>query len=99
MKNRAKSLLEPYIFMVMINYIFWIVLYRAENIFSPIIHIFWANTVDGIPIAGALWFLTALFFVYLIVSILDRIDSDKWKIFVIISFAIIGSLQRCTKGT
>lgn len=93
-KNRAKSLLEPYIFMVMINYIFWIVLYRAENIFSPIIHIFWANTVDGIPIAGALWFLTSLFFVYLIVSILDRIDSDKWKIFVIISFAIIGSLLK-----
>lgn len=93
-RKRFKSLIEPYFFIILVNYIFWIILYSPANVLSPIVNIFWANTVDGIPIAGALWFLTSLFFVYLIAYFLDKIADDRRRIFAIVSLAIIGALFR-----
>lgn len=54
--------------------------------FTPLIHLFTINT-DGLPIAGALWFLTALFFADIIYFLIDRWNI-KW---IIIPLVFIGS--------
>lgn len=90
--KKTYALLYPYLTMLILNYLAWIILYRPQNILSPIIHIFWTNTVDGLPIAGALWFLTALFFVFIFALFLDYIKTDGWLIISIVMFAIIGSV-------
>lgn len=64
LKKRVKTMLLPYLFWGMIQYPCW--LFWAwdgqSNMVEPIINLFWVNTNLVMPIAGALWFLTALFF-------------------------------------
>lgn len=88
-RKRVGSLIAPYLIMMAINYLAWIVLYNPENIASPLQHIFYVNTTDGLPIAGALWFLTALFFVFLMATLLDRINDD-YILIIIVLFAVVG---------
>ena len=70
LKRRAKTLLIPYIAFGIICCIIPTALMKSldENTFRIL---FFENT-DGIPIAGALWFLTAMFFTDIIYSILDK---------------------------
>ena len=85
-KKKAKSLLVPYLFWELVHYFVFLNL----NGFSigPLLRLMAINT-DGLPIAGALWFLTALFFSNIIYFLLDR-KKIKWMIFPLI---IIGSFS------
>ena len=72
--DRARRLLVPYLFYGAVNYIFWFFLDRGtgESWYGPLIKLFTYNT-DHLPICGALWFLTALFWCELVYILLDRL--------------------------
>lgn len=72
--SKVKRLLLPYVVYAIINYLFWLVLKidTEVNPVEPLIRLVTYNT-RKLPIAGALWFLTALFFAEVIYIILDRL--------------------------
>lgn len=82
--KKARSLLVPYISFGITHYFVKIILDGFS--IKPLIYLFTFNTVS-LPIAGALWFLTALFFTDIIYFLLDRWNM-KW---LIIPLVLIGS--------
>lgn len=82
--KNARSLLLPYISFGSV----YCIVYWLRNGFSsgPLIALFCFNT-RNFPIAGALWFLTALFFTVVFYSVLDKYD----KKYLIIPLVLIGS--------
>lgn len=95
--KKAKSLLLPYFIFGIAHYL----LYVAENFLThthnhidifPLLHLFSDNTT-GLPICGAIWFLTALFFTDVLYFLIDRyILSDILKAIVVIAIALFGNL-------
>ena len=83
-KYKAKSMLIPYFFFGIFHYIVYIL--KDGFAIGPLLHLLTINT-DGLPIAGALWFLTALFFTDSVYFMLDR-HNCKW---VIVPLILIGS--------
>lgn len=69
--KKAKTLLLPYIIFGVAHYVIWVVINWNAKSVTPFLRLFWENT-DGIAIAGALWFLTALFFTEVIYFLLER---------------------------
>lgn len=64
LKKKAGALLVPYLVFGIMHYMIWLFMqsYKQEPIsLEPLIRLFTINTTK-LPIAGALWFLTALFF-------------------------------------
>jgi fucose 4-O-acetylase-like acetyltransferase len=61
--RRAKALLIPYLVYGALNYIVWLALNRGGGVplLTPLRSLFFTNTDNYMPIAGALWFLTCLF--------------------------------------
>lgn len=89
-KKKAKALLIPYFAFGTIFYI--VELVTMEISIDPLLHLLWINT-GGLPIAGALWFLTALFITEVLYFFIDRYiskDVIKWIIVIIIS--VFGNL-------
>lgn len=82
--KKARSLLIPYISFGIAHYFVKIVLDGFS--LKPLIYLFTFNTIS-LPIAGALWFLTALFFTDIFYFLLDRWNV-KW---LIIPLVLIGS--------
>lgn len=82
--KKAKSLLIPYISFGIAHYLVDIILHGFS--INPFIYLFTFNTVS-LPIAGALWFLTALFFTDVFFFLLDRWNV-KW---LIIPLVLVGS--------
>ncbi len=83
-KKKAKSLLVPYAFFGGFHYLVYL---RSACSLTPLLHLVWINTLD-LPIAGALWFLTALFFTEVLYFILDRYNCKC----LIVPLVLIGSL-------
>jgi fucose 4-O-acetylase-like acetyltransferase len=82
--KKAKSLLIPYVFFGIFHYL--ISFFKSGISIKTLIHIFVINT-NGLPIAGALWFLTALFFTDVIYYFFDKWNT-KW---IIILLVLVGS--------
>ena len=82
--KKTQSLLVPYISFGLAHYLASLVLDGFS--IKPLLHLITLNTY-GLPIAGALWFLTALFFTDIIYFILDRWNV-KW---IIIPLVLVGS--------
>ena len=82
--KKVKSLLIPYISFGIAHYFVDIILHGFS--IKPLIYLFTFNTVS-LPIAGALWFLTALFFTDVFYFLLDRWNA-KW---LIIPLVLVGS--------
>ena len=90
--KKFKSLLIPYILFGAIHFLISIILY-GFNI-SYLKHLLFFNT-DGLPIAGALWFLTALFitdFVYFFIN--KYVKKDIFKSISVIFIFLIYYLFR-----
>lgn len=83
-KKKARSLLVPYVFFGGFHYLVYL---RSTRSLTPLFNLVWTNTLD-LPIAGALWFLTALFFTDMLYFILDRCNR-KW---LIVPLVLVGSL-------
>lgn len=87
--KQAKKLLIPYFAFGIIQYVMWR-LYIGDSI-KQLINLFWINT-DGLAIAGALWFLTALFFVIVSYALIERFIKNEYVQSVIV---VIISLLGC----
>ena len=88
-QKKAKALLIPYLFFGIAHYVVYLLMQIVTNSdlkIEPLLRLFTINT-DGLAIAGALWFLTALFITDIFYSILDR-HRAKW---IIIPLILIGS--------
>lgn len=93
-RKKSKSLIIPYLFFSCFHYIIWIFIHIMKNpsgggLLLPLRSIIFINT-DGMPIAGALWFLTALFFCECIYYFIDKIKVRNIKIVVIIIITLLG---------
>ena len=79
--KKKQSLLLTYVLTGVICYGVWLILQMHHQnkgviyFLKPVYHLLWTNT-DGLPIAGALWFLTALFFCNVLYFALDRWITD-----------------------
>ena len=82
-RKKAKGLLIPYISFGLAHYVISL---KNDVSIKPLLHILTINTT-GMPIAGALWFLTALFFTDIIYFILDKYNQKR----LIIPLVLIGS--------
>lgn len=79
-KKRARRLLIPYFFFGISEFFLWRI-FIGDSI-SPLLHLFWINT-EGLAIAGALWFLTALFVTSVIYSAIDMYINNRHIITII----------------
>lgn len=82
--KKGKSLLIPYISFGVAHYLASLILDGFS--IKPLLHLLTINT-NGLPIAGALWFLTALFFTDVLYFFLDRWNV-KW---LIVPLVLVGS--------
>ena len=92
-KKKAKTLLLPYFVFGLIHYFIWIAIYGFS--LEPLTRLFFFNTEDGMPIAGALWFLTALFITDAVFFVLDRYIKNRIVfITTIITISLFGTVAR-----
>ena len=94
--KKARSLLLPYCIFGLAHYFLYVVYYgiiKHEDVdISALSHLFSINTT-GLPICGALWFLTALFFTDVLFFILDRYIENHVFIAIIVGLiAIAGNI-------
>ena len=87
--KRCRTLLFPYVFFGAFNYAIWILLNPAEDPYMPLRHLAFINTW-GLPIAGALWFLTALFFTVIIYRILFKFLGKRWLLPAVVILSLTG---------
>lgn len=92
-KKKAKSLLLPYCVLGIIHYLIWISLYGFS--LEPLKFLFFLNTEKGMPIAGALWFLTALFISETLYFVLDRYSRNR-IVFIcsVVLLSLFGTMAR-----
>ena len=90
--QKAKRLLIPYISFAAINYVAWFFLERGEESWlTPLVRLVTYNT-SGLPICGALWFLTALFWAEVFYLVIDRVvKNDKKRMLIVFTVAFIVS--------
>ena len=92
LQKKAKSLLLPYFVFGLAHYIFYVIVTHDHVDLSPFIHLFSVNTT-GLPICGALWFLTALFFTDIIFYLIDRyISKENIAIIIVGIIAFLGNV-------
>ena len=96
--KKQRSLLLPYVSTGVICYGVWLLLQLHQQsqgmlyFLKPVYHLLWTDT-DGLPIAGALWFLTALFLCNVLYFALDCWISDmKILTGVVLTLAFAGNL-------
>lgn len=93
--RKVKGLLIPYLFLAIFHLVIlgskdFLVTKSVNSIINYIYHIFWINT-DGLPICGAIWFLTAFFFTNIIYNILDYwVKNKKIKLAIISVLTLLG---------
>lgn len=93
--KKVKTLLVPYYVFAIIHYVAWTIinigLKKEVVLINPLLHILCFNT-DGMPISGALWFLTSLFFVDIMYYFIDYIKNSWIKLITIIIITISGCI-------
>ena len=96
--KKAKSLLLPYGIFGVVHYLIYVVknvLTHEAVELSPLIRLFFVNT-SGLPICGALWFLTALFFADILFFLIDRyVVNNLGKAAVVVALAVFGNFADC----
>ena len=95
--KKAKNLLIPYLFFALSHMAISCILNLREGISvvssinNYFYHIFLFNH-EGMPICGAIWFLTALFFLDVIYILIDLIKNEYYKLGTVIVLSAIGVL-------
>lgn len=94
LKIKVKALLVPYFLFGLFHYVLWIILNIKEMSIKPLMCLFFVNTENGLPIANALWFLTALFCVDVLYFIINKHIKNKLILTIIIlNISIFGTLS------
>ena len=89
-KKKARTLIVPYAFFGSFHYLIWYAITEKKET-NPLLHLVSFNT-EGLPIAGALWFLTALFFTNIFYFFLNRyIKNNRIRNFCVIGIALLGN--------
>ena len=89
-RKKARTLLFPYIVFGLCHYLINLLLYPEKGI-DPLMHLLFVNTTN-MPIAGALWFLTALFLTECFYFLINRyISNEVIKHIIIIGIAVLGN--------
>ena len=93
-KKKVKSLIISYIVFAMFHLMIWYLLCllinrNLETI--KLISIFSFNT-NNMPISGALWFLTSLFFVDIIYYFIDKISNSFIKNSLVVFLSLLGCI-------
>lgn len=88
-----KNLILPYLIWGIIHIPLWIVFCYdgTENIWEPVVNLFLVNTNLLMPIAGALWFLTSLFFAELIFCLVYKCFKKRYSIIIAVLIALLGN--------
>ncbi len=88
MKYMSRKLLLPYVVFGTGQFLLWRI-FEGDSI-DPLIHLYTVNT-EGLAIAGALWFLTALFISNILYIIIDRsIKNCFIKTAIVIAISVTG---------
>ena len=93
LKKKVRTLLIPYFaFGVFHLIIHFIRIGQVDN--HGFYLLFWENTAEGgIPIAGALWFLTAMFFSEVLFWCVQQINlSELWKTIIAGSVKLVSQI-------
>lgn len=92
----GKKLLIPYISFSLIGYLLWLFEMKPVSIdetINPLKSVLWVNS-DGMPLAGALWFLTAMLFVNIMVFLIEKfLTYNVLKLIVVIIIFILGLIE------
>lgn len=90
-KKKSKQLLIPYIIFGLISFLIFAYLNFNYNeaILSKLYALLFINT-NNMPITGALWFLTALFFAQMIYYFITRIKFPILRFIVVVLITILG---------
>lgn len=95
--KKAKSLLLPYFIFGTAHFVLvaGISYIKSRTVdFSPLLHLLSDNT-EGLPICGALWFLTALFFAEILFFLIDRyITGEIRKAIIVFAIALFGNISK-----
>lgn len=86
-KKKLKALLVPYAAFAAFHSLVYLILYKTFDI-RLLYHIL-LNNSDGMPITGALWFLTALFAVDVFYFLLDKYLADHDVVMGIIILLLV----------
>ncbi|MCI8725445.1 MAG: acyltransferase family protein [Hungatella sp.] len=89
--KKFRSLLLPYIFFGLFHFIIFLGLNYPDFSLKPLYALLFENT-SNLPIAGALWFLTAFFFSNIIYFLISLYIEDRKKGIVICICAILGCI-------
>jgi len=93
--RRIKKLLIPYFTFSFIGYFLWILETKPQNIddaIIPIKAVLWVNS-ENMPIAGALWFLTALALLDILVYLIGLIKRNSVKLVIVILCSLVGIFE------
>lgn len=92
--KKVKTLIVPYFSFGIFHFIFWyIAINKMQYHLGLLKNLLWTNTYT-LPIAGALWFLTALFFVDIFYLIIEKfIKHDFLKFFIVFLISTFGTLE------
>lgn len=90
--SKTKRLMVPYVVYGVINYLFWLFLVKtSEDLWwSPLLRMVTYNT-EKLPICGALWFLSSMFFAEAIYILLDRILKRNYVRTTVVLLIAIGT--------
>lgn len=89
--KKAYRLLLPYCIWGVGSYFVWIVRWGNRS-WDPFVHLLFENTT-GLPIAGAMWFLTAFFIAEIIYFLLVRyVKNMKFRTFLVCVIAFSGNV-------
>lgn len=94
--KRAKRLIKPYILIELFYLAIATLLVKKGNFTEYLYSILW-NNGSGLPIAGAPWFLTAMYFSSLIFFLLSKYCSEPVTMFLSLAFGGIGFLLSANK--
>ncbi|WP_026488650.1 acyltransferase family protein [Butyrivibrio sp. XBB1001] len=87
-KNKARAIIIPYFVFGILFYVIDAVIYGAG--IEKFLKLFWINT-SGLSIVGAIWFLSAIFFVFVIYWGIDHaINNTFVKIVLVLLLFTIG---------
>ncbi len=88
--KKFRTLIIPYIIFGVINYVFWLFLEFSEGAwFVPLIRLVSYNT-HGLPIAGALWFLTALYFAEIFYELIVKVCRKDYVVDLVVLILSVG---------
>ena len=88
-KKKVKTLLVPYLLFGLLFCIIWapVQLFRGEPLLDLAFHLLFMNS-EGVPIGGALWFLTAFFFASVLFDLIFRLTSGGGVLLAALSITV-----------